>query len=230
MLLLHQVATGLGTLRGLLLHHGLQGQAALPIGVCAANLANALVLNARRGCRASQGRLPGKGQQQTRRAQRRQQRGTTVGDKGQRHANHRQNTGHHTHIDDGLRGQPHHNAARRQAHQRIGGAQHDTHRTVHQTHVQQQNRHRAQKAQFLANNRENVVVVGLCQVVVLLARLAQANTQEATGRQRHLTRVRLITVSVRARTPDAEDTGHSVRATQNAQQGQHGNRAANLQH
>lgn len=62
MLLLHQVATGLGTLRGLLLHHGLQGQAALPIGVCAANLASALVLNARRGRRASQGRLPGKGQ------------------------------------------------------------------------------------------------------------------------------------------------------------------------
>lgn len=62
MLLLHQVATGLGTFRGLLLHHGLQGQAALPIGVCAANLASALVLNARRGCRASQGRLPGKGQ------------------------------------------------------------------------------------------------------------------------------------------------------------------------
>ena len=210
----------LGTLRSLLLHYSLQGQATLPISIRTANLTSTLILNIRRSRRTSQRRLPGKSQQQTRRAQRRQQRRTTIGNKGQRHTNHRQNTRHHTHIDNRLRSQPHHDAARRQTDQRIGGAQHDAYRTVHQTHIQQQNRQRTQQTQLLTNNREDVVVMRLSQIVVLLARLAQANAQETTGRQSHLTRVRLITVSVRARTPNTKNTGHTVRASQHTQRSQ----------
>ena len=69
----------------------------------------------------------------------------------------------------------------------------------------------------------------LSQVVILLARLAQTNTQEATGRQRHLTRIRLVTVSVRARAPNTENTSHTVGATEHTYQRQCRKRAANLQ-
>ena len=69
----------------------------------------------------------------------------------------------------------------------------------------------------------------LSQVVILLTRLAQTNTEETTGRQRHLTRIRLVTVSVRARTPNAENTSHTVRATEHTHQRQRRKRGANLQ-
>ena len=71
--------------------------------------------------------------------------------------------------------------------------------------------------------------MSLSQVVVLLTRLAQTNTQETTGRQRHLTRIRLVTVSVRTRTPNTENTSHTVRATEHTHQRQHRKRAANPQ-
>ena len=226
---LQQVATGSRTSCLLLIQHNLQRRTTMPISIRTTNLTHALGLNIRRCRRATQRSLPRKRQQQTRRKQRRQQRRTTIGDKRQRHTNHRQNTGHHAHIDNRLRAQPNHDAARSQTHQRVSSAQHNTNRTIHQARIQQQNRQRTQQAQLLTNNGENIVVMRLSQVVVLLTRLAQANTQEAAGRQRHLTRIRLVTVSVRARAPNTENTSHTVRATENAHQRQRRKRAANFQ-
>ena len=226
---LQQVTTGSRTSSLFLIQHILQRRTTLPFSILTTNLTRALGLNIRRFRRATQRSLPRKRQQQTRRKQRGQQRRTTIGDKRQRHTNHRQNTGHHAHIDNRLRGQPNHDAARSQTHQRISSTQHNTNRAVHQAHIQQQNRQRTQQTQLLTDNGENIVVMRLSQVVVLLTRLAQTNTQEAAGRQRHLTRIRLVTVSVRARTPNTENTSHTVRATENTHQRQHRKRAANLQ-
>ena len=226
---LQQVATSSRTSRLLLIQNILQRRTTLPFSILTTNLTHALGLNIRRFRRPTQRSLPRKRQQQTRRKQRGQQRRTTIGDKRQRHTNHRQNTGHHAHIDNRLRGQPNHDAARRQTHQRISSAQHNTHRAIHQAHIQQQNRQRTQQTQLLTNNGENIVVMRLSQVVVLLTRLTQANAQETTGRQRHLTRIRLVTVSVRTRTPNTENTSHTVRATEHTHQRQHRKRAANLQ-
>ena len=226
---LQQVATSSRTSSLFLIQHILQRRTTLPFSILTTNLTRALGLNIRRFRRATQRSLPRKRQQQTRRKQRGQQRRTTIGDKRQRHTNHRQNTGHHAHIDNRLRGQPNHDAARSQTHQRISSTQHNTNRAVHQAHIQQQNRQRTQQTQLLTNNGENIVVMRLSQVVILLARLAQTNTQEATGRQRHLTRIRLVTVSVRARAPNTENTSHTVRATEHTHQRQRRKRAANLQ-
>ena len=226
---LQQVTTGSRTSCLFLIQHILQRRTTLPFSIRTTNLTRALGLNIRRFRRATQRSLPRKRQQQTRRKQRGQQRRTTIGDKRQRHTNHRQNTGHHAHIDNRLRGQPNHDAARSQTHQRISSTQHNTNRAIHQAHIQQQNRQRTQQTQLLTNNGENIVVMRLSQVVVLLTRLAQTNTQEATGRQRHLTRIRLVTVSVRARTPNTENTSHTVRATEHTHQRQRRKRAANLQ-
>ena len=226
---LQQVATGSRTSCLLLIQHNLQRRTTMPISIRTTNLTHALSLNIRRCRRATQRSLPRKRQQQTRRKQRRQQRRTTIGDKRQRHTNHRQNTGHHAHIDNRLRAQPNHDAARSQTHQRVSSAQHNTHRAIHQARIQQQNRQRTQQAQLLTNNGENIVVMRLSQVVVLLTRLAQTNTEETTGRQCHLTRIRLVTVSVRTRTPNTENTSHTVRATEHTHQRQRRKRAANLQ-
>ena len=226
---LQQVTTSSRTSSLFLIQHILQRRTTLPFSIRTTNLTRTLGLNIRRFRRATQRSLPRKRQQQTRRKQRGQQRRTTIGDKRQRHTNHRQNTGHHAHIDNRLRGQPNHDAARSQTHQRISSTQHNTNRAIHQAHIQQQNRQRTQQTQLLTNNGENIVVMRLSQVVVLLARLAQTNTQEATGRQRHLTRIRLVTVSVRARAPNTENTSHTVRATEHTHQRQRRKRAANLQ-
>ena len=226
---LQQVTTGSRTSCLFLIQHILQRRTTLPFSILTTNLTRALGLNIRRFRRATQRSLPRKRQQQTRRKQRGQQRRTTIGDKRQRHTNHRQDTGHHAHIDNRLRSQPNHDAARSQTHQRISSTQHNTNRAVHQAHIQQQNRQRTQQTQLLTNNGENIVVMRLSQVVILLARLAQTNTQEATGRQRHLTRICLVTVSVRARTPNTENTSHTVRATEHTHERQHRKRAANLQ-
>ncbi len=127
--------------------------------------------------------MAGEGQHDADRAQGQGERGTTIGDEGQRDAHHGDDPGDHRDVDGRLAHQPGQDPPRGQADERGRGPGGDAVDADRQAEVGQQHHQRAHEPELLAEDGEDEVVLGLRDVAPLLSGLAEARAPPAAGGQ-----------------------------------------------
>ena len=131
----------------------------------------------RRGCALDRGAALGlrlgqrarEREQHPGRDEHRQQRRAALRHERQRHAEHGEDAQHDADVDERLTDDPHRDAARDDPHERVVGLADDVERADGEQREQREHDGAADEAELLADDREDVVVRGGGQPVVLLA-------------------------------------------------------------
>jgi hypothetical protein len=164
----------------------------------------------RRGARLE----PGEGQQHPDGGQRDQQGRAAEGDEGQRDPGDRQQTDDGAHVDDRLAAQPGGDARGGEPHEQVVGVLRDPDAGVDQDGEQGHHRERAQQAQLLPDDGEDVVGVRLRQPAgPLLLAGAEPLAEQPTGGQRVEALDRLVAgvLGVGERVAEGQQPVHPVR-------------------
>ena len=110
-----------------------------------------------------------------------EKRRAAVGEERERNARRGQEVRHDTDVQEHLQGKMRCKPRRHQRAEAVTRVHCDPIAAHDQQHEQQNHHHRADKAQLLAEDGENVVVVLLRQIQIFLPALAEAETHQAAG-------------------------------------------------